>query len=69
MDFKAALLKSQPNAAAAHVFKPNAGDAKANGKDARSADSFNGSGDEGKNNVMKVRWLLPYVLFGLSEDY
>jgi hypothetical protein len=57
MDFKAALLKSQPNAAAASVFKPTAGDASATGKkqlDAHKPASFIASGDEGGNNVAKV---------------
>ena len=62
MDFKAALLKSQPGVAAtASVFKPTAGDANtANGKaqDARAADSFHASGDEGRSNAVKVEWPL-----------
>jgi hypothetical protein len=57
MDFKAALLKSQPRAATANVFKPSTGDARTNGRkeqDAGAAKAFNASGDEGRNSAVKV---------------
>ena len=53
MDFKAALLKSQPSTAAASVFKPTAGDATTD-QDAHPAASFNASGNEGKDSAVKV---------------
>lgn len=63
MDFKAALLKSQPGTTVVHAFKPTAGNSKPDGKkekDSRPADSFNASGDEGRINVMKVGRPLSY---------
>jgi len=62
MDFKVGLLKRWLCAAAASVFKPTVGVAStANGKvqDARPADSFHASGDEGKSNSVKIGWPLP----------
>jgi len=60
MDFKAALLKSQPSAATANVFKPSIGDAGTNGKKASVGEPFNASGDEGKSSAVKVGLLISY---------
>ena len=54
MDFKAALLKSQPCAATSNVFKPSIGDAGTNGKKAGVGEPFNASGDEGRSSAVKV---------------
>ena len=59
MDFKAALLKSQPTSVTPSVFKPSTGDASTASKkeqDTGPADPFNASGDEGRNPNVKVVW-------------
>ena len=66
MDFKAALLKSQPGTATASVFKPSTGDAGMAGtteQDIGPADSFNASGDKGRSPNVKVVWPLSRFCF------
>ena len=72
MDFKAALLKSQPCTTVVNTLKPTAGDVKLDGKkeqNARLVDSFNASGDDGRINIVKVGWPLFYFPFGYFEDH
>ena len=66
MDFKAALLKSQPSIAVVNTFKPTA---KLDGKSAHPTDSFNASGGEERINIVKVGWPLSYFPFRYFEDY
>ena len=63
LDFKAALLKSQPCAATANVFKPSTGDGSTDGKeqDAGPTAPSNASGDDGRGSSVKVR--CPKLLF------
>lgn len=68
MDFKAALLKSQPFSATASVFKPSTGDANTTGKKEQGtglADPLEASGDERRNPGVKVVWPLSRFLFWL----
>ena len=62
MDFKAALLKSQPYSATASVFKPSTGKKE---QDTGLADPLNASGDERRNPNVKVVWPLSRFLFWL----